>query len=430
MMPNGSANPSQPTATSQMPEGYAGYNPNGMPQMSAGIDQNMSIANCSNCDTSLTYPSKSLYIQCPKCAHTMNPQAPDTNYINCLGCSTLLSHPPSSLTIQCPKCLMIMELPVRGANGGGSDPLSKGDSRKRRKDPNAPRRASNAYMIFCKERRAQLKEERPDLPFGKFGEMWREMSAEERKPYEEKAATDRDRFKREMETYNTELAERRKRNRIESQVDPDPNGVQGSLQMGGSLRGFGMSSQLQGQSMQMPQMQYPHINPMIPRHGIMDFKGMNRIPNYMTHGQSDRGVSNPSRAHYENVMRQRSMTPGIQMSAQGMQHGMMPQARNMQRFPYDMSSQQIASMQQYGYQNPNMMNQPLQQGGLPAAGRMVARMSVPASIDTKGAVKSKGTESRKAVQGSSVTQARNETRSSEPVVKVEDGKERSAKGES
>jgi hypothetical protein len=74
--------------------------------------------------------------------------------------------------------------------------------RKKRKDPNAPKRASNAYMIFCKEHRNQLKEERPDLAFGKLGaklgEIWRTMSVEEKMPYEERALSDRERYKREL----------------------------------------------------------------------------------------------------------------------------------------------------------------------------------------------------------------------------------------
>jgi hypothetical protein len=61
-------------------------------------------------------------------------------------------------------------------------------------DPAAPKRASNAYMIFCKERRARLKEERPDLPFGKLGatlgELWRTLSQDEKKPYELRASGD------------------------------------------------------------------------------------------------------------------------------------------------------------------------------------------------------------------------------------------------
>jgi len=148
----------------------------------------------------------------------MNPQAPHTNYMNCIGCGTLLSHPPSSLTIQCPKCLVIMELPMRmnmfsqqgfsgggGGGGGGGSGGGSRKSRKKRKDPNAPKRASNAYMIFCKERRAKLKEEHPELPFGKLGaklgEMWRVMTADEKKPYETRASNDRDRYKKEMNSY-------------------------------------------------------------------------------------------------------------------------------------------------------------------------------------------------------------------------------------
>jgi len=95
-----------------------------------------------------------------------------------------------------------------GGNGGGGGGGSGGGSRKsrkKRKDPNAPKRASNAYMIFCKERRAKLKEEHPELPFGKLGaklgEMWRVMTADEKKPYETRASNDRDRYKKEMNSY-------------------------------------------------------------------------------------------------------------------------------------------------------------------------------------------------------------------------------------
>lgn len=61
--------------------------------------------------------------------------------------------------------------------------------------------------LVCKERRAALKEERPDLQFGKLGaklgEMWRTMSAEEKRPYESRATGDRDRYKAEMGSYQS-----------------------------------------------------------------------------------------------------------------------------------------------------------------------------------------------------------------------------------
>lgn len=79
---------------------------------------------------------------------------------------------------------------------------------KKKKDPNAPKAASNAYMIFCKERRSKLKKENPSLPFGKIGaklgEIWRNLTADEKRPYEESAAADRERYRKEMDSYKSE----------------------------------------------------------------------------------------------------------------------------------------------------------------------------------------------------------------------------------
>jgi len=84
---------------------------------------------------------------------------------------------------------------------------------KKRKDPNAPKAASNAYMIFCKARRATLKEEHPELPFGqlgaKLGEIWRNLQPEDKKPFEDQAAADRERYRKEMEQYQNGTLVRR-----------------------------------------------------------------------------------------------------------------------------------------------------------------------------------------------------------------------------
>uniref|UniRef100_A0A6V3KBS6 HMG box domain-containing protein n=2 Tax=Lotharella globosa TaxID=91324 RepID=A0A6V3KBS6_9EUKA len=77
--------------------------------------------------------------------------------------------------------------------------------KKKSRDPNAPKRASNAYMIFCKSRRPRLKAEFPDLPFGKIGaklgEIWRDLRPDEKRPFEMQAAMDRQRYKKEMQEY-------------------------------------------------------------------------------------------------------------------------------------------------------------------------------------------------------------------------------------
>jgi len=95
-----------------------------------------------------------------------------------------------------------MELPVKAPEAE----TSGRKVRKKKRDPYAPKRASNAYMIFCKEKRAQLKKSRPDLPFGQLGaslgEIWRKMPVEEKKPYENRAFVDRERYHNEMALYH------------------------------------------------------------------------------------------------------------------------------------------------------------------------------------------------------------------------------------
>jgi hypothetical protein len=56
---------------------------------------------------------------------------------------------------------------------------------KKKRDPKAPKAASNAYMIFCKEMRPKLKKDNNELSFGKIGaklgELWRNLSTEEKR---------------------------------------------------------------------------------------------------------------------------------------------------------------------------------------------------------------------------------------------------------
>ena len=89
--------------------------------------------------------------------------------------------------------------PVR--DGVSADASSSAPAEpKKRRDPNAPKAVCNAYMIFCKSRRGELKNELPELAFGKIGaklgEMWRNMTQEEKKPYEDRAMVDRERYRK------------------------------------------------------------------------------------------------------------------------------------------------------------------------------------------------------------------------------------------
>jgi len=85
---------------------------------------------------------------------------------------------------------------------------TKGKAKKPRakKDPDAPKGATNPYMCFQKERREQIKLDNPSLKTlgtlaKKMGEIWRGMSEDEKKPFVELAAKDKKRFLKEKAEY-------------------------------------------------------------------------------------------------------------------------------------------------------------------------------------------------------------------------------------
>jgi hypothetical protein len=81
---------------------------------------------------------------------------------------------------------------------------------KKKKDPNAPKRAITSYMYFCKEKREEAKEalieegsEKPSLGevAKRLGEMWSNASAKTKSKYEALAAKDKVRYEAEMTKY-------------------------------------------------------------------------------------------------------------------------------------------------------------------------------------------------------------------------------------
>jgi len=69
----------------------------------------------------------------------------------------------------------------------------------------APKRNQNSYMLFAGATRAAMKEQHPDASISRIaellGEAWRAMDAEARAPYEQMAATDKQRFQDAMVVY-------------------------------------------------------------------------------------------------------------------------------------------------------------------------------------------------------------------------------------
>uniref|UniRef100_A0A8D2GMP0 HMG box domain-containing protein n=1 Tax=Urocitellus parryii TaxID=9999 RepID=A0A8D2GMP0_UROPR len=68
----------------------------------------------------------------------------------------------------------------------------KGVTKKKFKDPNAPKRPLSAFFLFCSEYCPQIKGEHRGLSIGdvakKLGEMWNNTAADGKQLYEKKAA--------------------------------------------------------------------------------------------------------------------------------------------------------------------------------------------------------------------------------------------------
>jgi len=80
-------------------------------------------------------------------------------------------------------------------------------SRKRKKkDPDAPKRAMSSFMFFANDKRPLLRKDHPDMKITEIGKelgrMWKDLTDEERKPYMQQAEEDKVRYSREKENYS------------------------------------------------------------------------------------------------------------------------------------------------------------------------------------------------------------------------------------
>ncbi|XP_073518590.1 high mobility group protein B1 [Phyllobates terribilis] len=83
----------------------------------------------------------------------------------------------------------------------------KGESKKKFKDPNAPKRPPSAFFLFCSDFRPKIKGEHPGLTIGdvakKLGEMWNNTASEDKVPYEKKASKLKEKYKKDMALYRS-----------------------------------------------------------------------------------------------------------------------------------------------------------------------------------------------------------------------------------
>jgi len=100
---------------------------------------------------------------------------------------------------------------------GGSDSplmLPQKPSRKKRKDPNAPKRAVGAYVWFTMDERPKIQQEFKGITFAemgkKLGERWRGLGPEEKKKYDMMASKDRARLQTELKAYKESQSRQQK----------------------------------------------------------------------------------------------------------------------------------------------------------------------------------------------------------------------------
>lgn len=76
---------------------------------------------------------------------------------------------------------------------------------RKKKDPDAPKRSLSAYMFFANENRDIVRAENPGISFGQVGKLlgdkWKQLSAEDKGPYDSKAEADKKRYEKEKAEY-------------------------------------------------------------------------------------------------------------------------------------------------------------------------------------------------------------------------------------
>ena len=80
---------------------------------------------------------------------------------------------------------------------------------KPKKDPNEPKRARSAYLLFCNDKRPSLVKKKPDLKITEImvqlGKDWKKLSDKSKEKYHELSEKDKSRYEEELEQYQNSL---------------------------------------------------------------------------------------------------------------------------------------------------------------------------------------------------------------------------------
>jgi len=81
-------------------------------------------------------------------------------------------------------------------------PPSEGKTKRKKKDPNAPKRPLSAFFLFCADERPSVKVSHPEYSVGEvakeMGERWAKVSPETKAKYEAAASSEKQRYEKDM----------------------------------------------------------------------------------------------------------------------------------------------------------------------------------------------------------------------------------------
>lgn len=84
----------------------------------------------------------------------------------------------------------------------------KKETKKKFKDPRAPKRPPPAFFLFCSENHPKTQKSISHLPIGditvKLGEMWNNTATDDKQPDEEKTAKLKEKYEKDITAYQAE----------------------------------------------------------------------------------------------------------------------------------------------------------------------------------------------------------------------------------
>jgi len=97
--------------------------------------------------------------------------------------------------------------------------------RKKKKDPNKPKRNMSAFFLYSNANRSRVKECNPGIAFGQVAKAlskdFKAIDEEERAKYDKLAVLDKERYQREMETYEPPSDEEEAPSKKRRKKDPN-----------------------------------------------------------------------------------------------------------------------------------------------------------------------------------------------------------------